>query len=363
MGASSSYFELIGGRRRGVVAAAERAGLFGLSLAYQAVLRVRNHWYDRLAMPRWLDVPVISVGNLTVGGTGKTPMTTWVCRRLIERGLKPAVLCRGYKASAEGFADEAVMMSRQCPQAVVIAHPDRFAAGQLAIAEYGVTAAVLDDGFQHRRVSRDLDVVLIDATRPFGFGHVLPRGLLREPLCGLARADVVVITRSDQVALADLAEIEASLRRRVQPTVPIVRGIHRPTGFVDLNGDEVSPKEGERVGCLAGIARPETFVRTLADLKFTPAADLFLPDHHVYGLDDIDRIGRWVQEERLDVVITTEKDAVKLSRLAVKWPVPIWALRIEMEILGDGDRILRESIDRTLIEATKPVHQDVSDEA
>lgn len=340
--------DLINGRRRGLAAAVARAGLFGASLVYRVVLRLRNEWYDRLAMPRWLDVPVISVGNVTVGGTGKTPMAVWMCRRLMEHGLKPAVLCRGYKASAEGFADEAVMMSRQCPKAVVIAHPDRWAAGQLAITEYGVTAAVLDDGFQHRRMSRDLEIVLIDATRPFGFGHVLPRGLLREPLRGLARADVVVVTRSDQAPPAEVAEIERGLRLWLRAEVPIVRAVHRPVGFVELDGQEAELRGFERIGCLAGIARPETLVRTLESLRISPAAELFLPDHHVYGPGDVERIGRWIRQANLDAVVTTEKDAVKLARLETSWPVPLRALRVEMDIVAEGEQVLRGLIAATV---------------
>ncbi|HOW71434.1 MAG TPA: tetraacyldisaccharide 4'-kinase [Phycisphaerae bacterium] len=348
---SSSYVDLISGQRRGLAAAAARAGLLGLSLAYQGALRLRNHWYDRLAMPRWLEVPVISIGNLTVGGTGKTPMAVWVCHRLIEHGLKPAVLCRGYKASPQGFADEAVMMSRQCPQAIVIAHPDRFAAGQLAITEYGATAAILDDGLQHRRMSRDLEIVLIDATRPFGFGHVLPRGLLREPLAGLARAHVLVITRSDQVTPDQLTTIEQTLRRRARADVPILQAVHRPAGFVDLSGQETHPGQHQRIGCLAGIARPETFVRTLGNLNIHPVANQFVPDHYPYQSTDAKTLERWVQEEQLDAIVTTEKDAVKLRRLDSRWPAPVLALRIEMVMAKDDDQVLRELIKTTLAEA------------
>ncbi|MBP7937890.1 MAG: tetraacyldisaccharide 4'-kinase [Phycisphaerae bacterium] len=351
MNLSSSYVDLISGQRRGLAATAARAGLLGLSLPYQGLLRIRNHWYDHLAMPRWLEIPVISIGNLTVGGTGKTPMAVWVCHHLIQHGRKPAVLCRGYKASTQDFADEAVMMSRQCPQAVVIAHPDRFAAGQLAITEYGATAAVLDDGLQHRRISRDLEIVLIDATRPFGFGYVLPRGLLREPLAGLARADVLIITRTDQVTPDQLTTIEQTLRRRARAEVPILQAVHRPAGFVDLSGQQTHPGKYRRIGCLAGIARPETFVQTLENLNIHPLANQFVPDHYPYRSKDVKSLERWVQEEQLDAIVTTEKDAVKLMRLNPQWPAPVLALQIEMVLTKDGDRVLRELIKTTLAEA------------
>ena len=184
----SRYIQLVSGQRRGLGPSLERALLRGLSWGYGLGVSLRNRYYDRWALPTWLDVPIISVGNLTVGGTGKTPMTLWLCRQLLDRGLKPAVISRGYKASQQGLADELLMISRQCPRVVAVANPNRAAAGRLAIEEYGAQAVVLDDGFQHRRLGRDLDIVLIDATRPFGYSFLLPRGLLRERVAGLARA-------------------------------------------------------------------------------------------------------------------------------------------------------------------------------
>lgn len=340
----SGFIELISGSRCGPWAGMQRGLLRALSLGYGAVLTLRNGYYDRWSLPRWLGVPVISVGNLTVGGTGKTPMTLWVCQRLLEHGCKPAVLSRGYKASQTGLADELLMVSRRCPDAVAVANPDRYAAGQLAIEQYGIHAAVLDDGFQHRRLGRDLDIVLIDATRPFGFGHVLPRGLLREPMCGLARAGVIVMTRADQCPSAVLSNIETTVRQ-FNPDAPIVRAVHRPVGFTDLEGKPAAEPAGERVGCLAGIARPDAFVQTLNHMGHAPVEKLWWPDHHVYGPDNVEMICRWIEETNLDTVITTEKDAVKLARFAKDFPMPMLALRIEIEILDDGGKILSELID------------------
>jgi len=344
---NDSFLSLISGQRRGIAAAVARGTLRVCSIGYRAVLAVRNHYYNALAMPYWLDVPVVSVGNLTVGGTGKTPMAVWLCRQFLARGRKPAVLSRGYKASKEGLADELLMVTRQCPQVVAVAHADRRAAGRLAIQEYGAQAAVLDDGFQHRRLGRDLDLLLIDASRPFGFGYLLPRGLLREPIHNLRRADAVVLTRCDQADPKALADIEKTVRWH-NARMPLVRAVHKPVGFADLAGNAVPASAAGRIGALAGIARPDAFDRTLAGLGIAIADRRRPGDHHVYTAADVEAIRAWARDARLDAIVTTEKDAVKLARLPADWPVPILALRVEIEMLADGDKILAGLIDAML---------------
>ncbi|GMV97127.1 MAG: tetraacyldisaccharide 4'-kinase [Phycisphaerae bacterium] len=344
-----SYFAIITGRRQGPGAALARGGLLGLSAVYRCVTGVRNAWYDYCAAPKRLGIPVISVGNLTVGGTGKTPMTIWLCRRLLERGLKPAVLSRGYKADEHGRADEMLLISRHCPRAVVVGHPNRYLAGRLAIEEYAVQTAVLDDGFQHRRLDRDLDLVLIDAVEPWGLGHLLPRGLLREGPAGLRRADAVILTRCDQVDGERLEALHARIRD-LDPELPVIRAVHEPTGFVTLLGRETVMPEPARLGCFAGIARPEAFVRTLAGLDRAPADTFWWPDHHRYTPADARELIAWVADAGLDALVTTEKDAVKLAPLEIDWPVPIAALRVEIAFWGRGDMILAGLIDDVLAE-------------
>lgn len=350
----NGFEDLISGHKRGLGAGVARAGLCALSFGYERGIRFRNAYYDTWAMPEWLDVPVISVGNLTVGGTGKTPMTIWVCERLLARGRKPAVLSRGYKATEETGADELLLISRRVPRAVAVAHADRARAGRMAIAEYGVQAAVLDDGFQHRRLGRDLDFLLIDATRPFGYSHVLPRGLLREPIGSVRRADAVILTRCDQASAEQITAIEKELRGWASG-VPVVRAVHRFTEFVDLAGKPLPRPVGQRVGCVAGIARPDAFRRTVADLGFTVSDVAEYPDHHAYSKADAEALTAWAREAGLDGLVTTEKDAVKLSRLDAEWPVPIFCVAVRMEMLEDGDRVLDELIDRMLREHEQEV--------
>lgn len=347
---ANRYFDLISGRRTGVLAAVQRCCLWFLSLFYRGVVGIRNCYYDFLSSPRCLDIPVVSVGNLTVGGTGKTPMTIWICKKCIQQNLRTVILSRGYRTSPEGLADEVLMMSRQCPQAVIIANPNRVAAGRLAVEEYKAQVLLLDDGFQHRRMARDLDIVLIDATRPFGYGHVLPRGLLREPINALIRANAVVMTRCDQISSSLLKEIEQTVRRYAFPGVPIIHSTHRPAGFVDLAGHPIEPPTGLRLGCLAGIARPETFVETLAGMDIQPADTTFFSDHYIYTVAEVEAIHDWIRDKELDGLITTEKDAVKLASLNAEWSVPIFVLRIEIEIQGDGEDVLAKLLDAVLRE-------------
>jgi tetraacyldisaccharide 4'-kinase len=360
MDGSTSYIEILSGHRRGLTASSIRGVLWSASKAYGGILALRNAWYNSWAVPKWLDVPVISVGNLTVGGTGKTPMCGWLCRALLNRGLKPAILSRGYKASQDGLADELLMLSRQFPQAVLVAHPDRYRAGRMAIECYGVQTVILDDAFQHRRMGRDLDLLLIDTTRPFGFGYVLPRGLLREPARGLLRADCVVLTRCDQASPEQMAALQTEIRR-CHPGVPLVRAVHRPRGFTGLEGKPIEAPPSGRIGCFSGIARPDAFELTLAACGIRPAETRHWPDHHEYTAADADLIRLWVTQAGLDGLVTTEKDAVKLAALKLDWPVPIGALHIEMEMLDDGEAVLNGLIDKMLAEHAQPAKARAKD--
>lgn len=344
---TSGYMRIISGQARSLPSAAARLGLSGLASGYANLMRFRNFYYDYVKQPKFLPAPVFSVGNLTVGGTGKTPMCIWLCEELLRRDLKPAVLSRGYKSREGGMADELIMLSRRCPEAVAIANPDRMAAGEMAIKEFGAQAVILDDAFQHRRIDRDLDIVLVDATQPFGYEHVLPRGLLREPMGGLRRADVVILTRCNQADGSSIAETTRRIQA-LKPDVPVLRAHHRPHGFFGLNGESMSAPSGRRIGCLAGIARPQALGQTLLDMDLPLVAILGLADHHVYRSLDLPVFEQWIEEEGLDAIVTTEKDAVKLAELGWDAPVPISVLRVAIDFVDDDERATGELIDETL---------------
>jgi len=303
-----------------------------LSVPYALVVRARNFFYDMNLLPvRKLPVPAVCLGNLTAGGTGKTPAVAWVARHYLERGVSLAVLRRGYKRGrGEGPSDETLLLNGQLPGAAgVIENPDRVAAAREA-ADRGAAIVVLDDGFQHRRAARDLDIVLVDAGDPFGGDHLLPWGLLREPVTGLLRAGLILLTRSDQVAPADREALVARLRA-IHPGAPVVLAAHAPRRLLDAaTGEAVDLKRliGSSVRAFAGIARPEAFFRTLEDLGAHVVEQRRFPDHHEYQIGELEGLfscagPTWV---------TTEKDWVKIKK-HVPSQTDLWVLGVELEIV------------------------------
>jgi tetraacyldisaccharide 4'-kinase len=218
---------------------------------------------------------------------------------------------------------------------------DRFQAGQEALRRHRLNILLLDDGFQHRQLHRDLDLVLVDATDPFGGGRLLPRGRLREPVSGLGRAQAIILSRADQAS--DLPGLRRCLEQIV-PRAAQVLARHRPSRLTDLaGGEEHSPGSllGQRLLAVSGIANPEAFHRTLTDLGAVPAGTLVFPDHHAYGPADIARMKRVAEEARADLIITTEKDAVRLSAReegGLTRP-PVLVLCVDLEIL-EGAAVL-----------------------
>jgi tetraacyldisaccharide 4'-kinase len=287
-------------------------------------------------------VPVVSVGNLTVGGTGKTPCVEHVARFYRGRGLRVAVLSRGYGAGG-GRNDEAMVLEENLPDVPHLQGPDRAALAAAAVEELESEVLVLDDAFQHRRLARDLDVVLIDATNPWGHGHLLPRGLLREPPSGLRRAGAVLLTRCDQAGLAERGRLREAVAR-LAPGAPVAETTHRPVGLV--NGDRAAALDrlpGRPAAAFCGIGNPEAFRRTLADLGADVVAFRTFPDHHPYARADVDDLRAWARQQATDcVVVTTQKDLVKL-RLSDLGGRELWALRIELHV-EDG----KEEFDRIL---------------
>lgn len=325
---------ILRGDAQGVGPTLLRGGLRAVEPLYAGITSIRNKLFDLGAKKAHrLGRPTVSVGNITTGGTGKTPVVQWIARTLIARGHRPAVLLRGYKAHA-GQSDEAALY-RQIAGLDVEPDPNRIAAAARVLARSPQTSVfLLDDAFQHRRAARDLDIVLIDATNPFGFGHVLPRGLLREPPSGLARADVLIITRAD-----DRADTLRQQLRTLNPRAPILASRHVIRGLIDDCGQPVRPPA--RAIAAAGIGNPDAFFEQLRQrLGVTLTQTIALADHEPYTEPTLARLRTAAGELP---VIVTEKDFVKLVRTDHR----LQLLRATLDIdFADGDAdILLRAID------------------
>jgi tetraacyldisaccharide 4'-kinase len=319
-----------------------RAALSLLSLPYRGAVAARNRLYDG-GFPRQerLPCPVISVGNLTVGGTGKTPMVILLAAMLREKGRKPAVLSRGYGGASRGpvttvsdgrrilagwrqSGDEPVLIAEAVPGVPVLTGPRRILTGRAAMERYGADVLILDDAFQHRALFRNLDIVMLDAARPFGNGRLLPRGPLREPPEALRRAHILIRTGNAQKAESPQGV----------PSLPVFRGVHQPREIVEAATGRALPLtdlQGVTVCAFAGIGSPETFRHSLTALGAEVAAFLAFPDHHPYTRLDIEAIRRQAGESGARRIVTTEKDGIRLADFP-DFLTEVSLLRIGMDI-------------------------------
>jgi tetraacyldisaccharide 4'-kinase len=329
---ASEFRDIVSGRRRGAGAIALRGVLRVAECFYAAAVRRRNGRYDRgAAAAHRVGVPVVSVGNLTLGGTGKTPLVEWLAGWFLARGVRTAVVSRGYGAAAGEQNDEARELRRLLPDVPHVQNADRVAAAQEAIRAFDAQLVVLDDGFQHRRIARDLDIVLLDALEPFGFGHVFPRGTLREPVGGLRRAGAVVLSRADLLDSAQRADVWRTVRLHA-PTAIRAEAVHAPRMLISTDGQQMplDAIRGQSVAAFCGIGNPAGFRHTLETCRCRVAGFREFPDHHRFTSKDIDLLAEWSHGLGVSAMVCTCKDLVKLQteRIAGR---PLWAVRIEME--------------------------------
>jgi len=278
-------------------------------------------------------VPVVSVGNLTLGGTGKTPMVEWMVRWFRRHGMRVTVVSRGYGAEGGSANDEALELQQKLPGVPHVQNPDRVEAARMAIAKFGCQVVVLDDAFQHRRIARDLDVVLLDALEPFGFGHVFPRGTLREPVTGLRRADVVVLTRSEMLEPASREAIRQQVAQ-VAPGADWAEANHGPQSLRNAAG-RLEPTEslaGKAVAAFCGVGNPEGFRHTLRMCGYRVIAFREFADHYRYTRADVDSLVTWADGLEVEAVLCTDKDLVKLG-IDQLGRQPLWAVTIALGFL------------------------------
>lgn len=334
------WHELLSGAQTGATAALCRRLLSLAAPVYGAGVALRNLAFDRgWRRVHHAPVPVVSIGNLTTGGTGKTPLVAWTVDQLRQLGARPGILSRGYGRRGSEENDEALVLQRLCPGTLHVQQPDRVVGARVA-AEQGCNLLVLDDGFQHRRLARDLDVVLIDAVQPWGYGALLPRGLLREPRSSLRRADVICLTRADLCDDTTRHMLEHEIRQ--YSTAPIAACAFTPLRLANAAGETapLSHLESGRLGAVCGIGNPQAFRRTLTSLGHPVAEQAFraYPDHHTYSDADRAKLADWAEANNLQLLVVTLKDLVKLpdARLG---PAQVWGLEIGVTFLA-GEPLL-----------------------
>lgn len=303
-----------------------------LSYLYLLILKIRLFLYEkRILRSRSLGLKTISIGNITTGGTGKTPVTILFSKLLSEKNLKVCVLTRGYKrknprksilvskygeilADAELAGDEPLEIARKT-KASVIADANRIRAASWAIENLKPDVFLLDDAFQHLKVHRDLNIVLIDALNPFGNYKLLPAGILREPLSSLQRADVFLLTKTNLVEPNELVEIEKIIRL-FNPSASIFRAEIEIEKIRNLkNETEAKNLSKQNFLAVCGIANPESFFRLLQKHEFNLTGKISFPDHHAYSAKDVEKISFLAKKKKADAILVTAKDAVKLERL------------------------------------------------
>jgi tetraacyldisaccharide 4'-kinase len=336
----SEFRDLVSGRRRGIGPSAVRAILRAGEVPYTGFVARRNRRYDlgHSAIER-VSVPVVSIGNLTLGGTGKTPLVKWLARWMEAQGYRSAIVSRGYGAAPDEQNDEALELAQALPNVPHIQNRDRVAGAQRAIDEFNSQCVLMDDGFQHRRLARDLDIVLLDALEPFGFEHVFPRGTLREPLAGLKRAHAVCLSRADAIAERE----RASIKRRVAEIAPHAiwcELAHTADCLIDSTGQtkSLASLKNQRVAAFCAIGNPAGFRHTLAGTNCEVVAWREFPDHHRFTCAELETVGTEASAKRAQLVVCTQKDLVKFQQDRLGG-LPVWALSIQIQFLSGKEEL------------------------
>ena len=335
---------IITDKKNGLGPAFIKVFLFLLSCVYRIILEIRFLCLKMgLIKPVQTAIKVISVGNITVGGTGKTPLVEIIVEKIFGDNKKTAVITRGYHKGATEVvcADEPQMLKEAFCELPVIVNSDRIAGIEYAVKHYASQCVVLDDAFQNLSLIKDLNIVCIDCNNPFGNGHLLPRGIIRLPFSYLSEADVFMLTSSEQ-GEKNITLIEKKLRFYNKHAL-ICKANHVPQYFYDIHSEkkrELEYIQGKRIGVISGIASPERFVNTLRQMQAEIASTFIFPDHHDYSLDDIKTCVDACRERDIHQLITTAKDAVKLRRLIKnrQLDITLLILKVKLEIEENEER-------------------------
>jgi tetraacyldisaccharide 4'-kinase len=325
---------------------------YGMIAGFRARLYCRR-WLAQQKLP----VPVISIGNVTLGGTGKTPMVIRLAEWLLAEGKRVAILSRGYRRTSRESkllvsdgerllvgpreaGDEPFLIAMRCPKAVVAVGADRYELGRWVLSRFPVDCILLDDGFQHLALHRDVNLLLVDATDAGGLEAVVPAGRLREPLTAAARATVIVVTRAD--VASQVVQVVQRLRDAIGPLPDPVQTVFRAEGLVSLTSGESRPLawcRGKTALLCSGIGHAASFRATAEGLGIRLLDEIRYSDHHLYAATDIERLRARAGELKADLVVTTEKDGGKLTPMLTEADGNWWAVRLGTEITVGEDRL------------------------
>ena len=306
--------------------------LIPFSFIYFLIVSLRNIFYrHRIFKEHTLDATLVSVGNITWGGTGKTPLVLFIVEALLKRGSRVAILLRGYGA------DEPALLSRLTSGVPVMVGKDRVKSGLDAIDKHSVDTLLLDDGFQYRRLKRDLDIILIDATNPFGNGWMIPAGSMRESLRDLKRAGIFLITRVDLVEEKKGVQSLEEKLKKINPGALIIKSIHSPGHIYKLSNDQLVDVEALKkkdIVLVSAIGNPDSFEKTIHKLDLKVKKHFIFRDHHWYKEKDLKKIESYCVSNKIDTIITTEKDAVRIRMTHdARRTTNILVLSIKLEII------------------------------
>ena len=327
--------------------------LWVFSKIYLVLIVLRKFFYKiKIFKCHQLSVPVISVGNLTMGGVGKTPLIEYIAQVLKKKGIQPVILMRGYmEGNVDGRiqnSDEAIMLRNILADIPVLVGADRVRNAKEFEKRNKVSIFLLDDGFQHWPLARTMDIVAIDVTNPWGNGHLLPRGILREPKSALGRVHIFVLTKTD-LGAHEPEKLKADLKT-INPSALIVETVHKPVLFSDIRSGkdlDLISVYGQRIFPVCGIGDPDSFVRTLKKLGVQIDEQFTFMDHHRYELSDVVRITKLCQDKSITTIVTTEKDAVKLRHFLNIFPddIRILSLKIKIFIINKEGQFLERISD------------------
>jgi tetraacyldisaccharide 4'-kinase len=360
-----TYLKVIQGKSRGFTAWVFKASLLPLSWLYRTIIFIRNKAYDSGALSTYSpNVPaIVSIGNIVAGGTGKTPVTLLLAKDLIDR-IPLAIISRGYRSHAENLhtplclcsgngpeypvtlcGDEPFLLAENLPKARIFVGKDRKQAADMAALQ-GAKLVILDDGMQHRQISRDFDVVVLNANNPFDQGHLLPRGLLREEISSLKRAHLVILNNIED------SEQYTSISERIAnyTSAPVIGTAVNMTSLQTLNGATIQNLTNKKIGMFCAIGTPENFERTLVKSGATIVDQLILSDHKRVDNSTLAKFADHCLTLGAEYIVCTEKDKVKLEKDTLNIPIPIVWTKIELEV-KEGLQHWKDFIKKTMIRA------------